>query len=145
MNFSFLLGKWPNVFDLMVKHKAVYMANGREVDFEYVLPGIQLIKKLIKTYINKTGITARNPEMLADIFNHTVEMPNYWNNFEIVDLSFMRRKDVVDFIQTIDSTRGIFLYRWGDAPLRYAVLALFTNTTQILHRARLGLPYCHPC
>jgi hypothetical protein len=83
--------------------------------------------------------------MFADVFNKTIEIPNYWNNFEIVDLSFMQRKEVVDFIQAIDESRGIFVYRWGDAPLRYIMLAIFAKPTQILHREQLGLAYCHPC
>ncbi|CAF3985538.1 unnamed protein product [Rotaria sp. Silwood2] len=142
---SQLLGKWPNVFEIMAKHKALYMANQREVDFEYILPGITLVRNLTIVYINKNKITVRNPAMFANIFDRTMEIPNYWNNFEIIDLSFMRRKEVVDFIQFVDESRGVFLYRWGDAPLRYITLALFVNSTQILHRKQLGLDYCHPC
>jgi hypothetical protein len=138
-------GKWPNVFDLMIKHQALYMANQREVDYEYVLPGVTRIRNLTVDYIMKKNLTVRNPDMFADVFNKTLEIPNYWNNIEVVDLTFMQRNDVMDFIKTIDESQGIFLYRWGDAPLRYITLALFTNTTQVLHRAKLGLGYCHPC
>jgi hypothetical protein len=141
----FLLGKWPNVFDLMIKSNAVYIANRREVDFEYILPGLTRVRNLTVDYINKHKIIPRNPAMFADIFNRTMEIPNYWNNFEVVDMSFMRRKQVVDFIQAVDESRGIFLYRWGDAPLRYIILALFANATEVLHREKLGLAYCHPC
>jgi hypothetical protein len=139
------LGKWPNVFDLMIKHQALYMANQREVDFEYVLPGITRIRNVTVDYIMKKNSTVRNPDMFADFFNKTLEIPNYWNNFEVVDLAFMQRKDVLDFIQMVDESQGIFLYRWGDAPLRYITLALFTNTTDVLHRVKFGLGYCHPC
>jgi mannosyltransferase len=83
--------------------------------------------------------------MLADVYNHTMELPNYWNNFEVVDLSFMRRKSVVEFIDAVDRSQGVFLYRWGDAPLRYITLALFANASEIIHRTQLGLAYCHPC
>jgi hypothetical protein len=138
-------GKWPNVFDLMIKHQALYMANQREVDYEYVLPGVTRIRNLTVDYIMKKNLTVRNPDMFADVFNKTLEIPNYWNNIEVVDLTFMQRNDVMDFIKTIDESQGIFLYRWGDAPLRYITLALFTNTTQVLHRPKLGLGYCHPC
>lgn len=140
-----LPGPWPNVFELMAQNQAVYMANGREVDFEYVLPGTKLIREVIINFIDRTKIIPRNPPMLADIFNRTLEIPNYWNNFEVVELAFIRRKDVLDFIDAVDRTHGIFLYRWGDAPLRYALLALFANATQILHRVKLQLGYCHPC
>jgi hypothetical protein len=129
----------------MVQRKALYMANQREVDFEYVLPGMTLARNLTAAYIITNNITVQNPDMVADIFNKTWEIPNFWNNIEAVDLSFMRRKDVLDFVRAIDESKGIFLYRWGDAPLRYITLALFANATQILHRHKLGLAYCHPC
>jgi len=129
----------------MIKHQALYMANQREVDFEYILPGMTRVRNLTAAYIIEKNITVRNPGMLADVFNKTWEIPNFWNNIEVVDLSFMRRKEVLDFIQAIDESKGIFLYRWGDAPLRYITLALFANASQILYRPKLGLGYCHPC
>jgi hypothetical protein len=141
----FFLGKWPNVFDILEKNQALYLANKKDVDIEYILPGLSLVRNLTAAYIAKNRIVVRNPVMLAEVFNHSVELPIFSNNFEVVDLSFMQREDVVDFTQTIDESKGIFLYRWGDAPLRYITLALFANATEILHRQALGLIYCHPC
>jgi hypothetical protein len=129
----------------MEKQQALYIANQRAVDYEYVLPGMTLVRNLTAAYIIKNNITVRNPDMLADVFNHTIEVPNYWNNIEVIDLSLMRQKEVLDFMKAIDESKGIFLYRWGDAPLRYITLALFANATQVLHREKLGLGYCHPC
>lgn len=129
----------------MDKHHAIYLANKKEADVEYLLPGLTLVRNFTAAYISQTQLVVRNPEMLADVFNHSVEVPHYWSNFEIIDLAFMQRKDVVDFIQAIDESRGIFLYRWCDAPLRYITLALFANATEILHRQTFGLIYCHPC
>jgi hypothetical protein len=142
---SQLIGNWTNVFDIMIKQQALYIANQREVDFNYVLPGLTLIRNLTAAYIAENKLIAQNPDLLADVFNHTVEVPNFWNNFEVVDLSFIRRKDVLDFTKAVDESKGIFLYRWGDAPLRYVTLALFANSSQILHRKNLELNYCHPC
>jgi len=129
----------------MVQRKALYMANQREVDFEYILPGMSLVRNLTAAYIIKNKITVQNPDMLADVFNKTMEIPNFWNNIEVIDLLFIQRKDVTDFIRAIDESRGIFLYRWGDAPLRYIMLALFAKPTEVLHRRQLDLGYCHPC
>jgi len=143
--YIFYLGKWPNVFDLMAQHKTIYMANKREVDFEYILPGLTLVRNFTAAYIANKRIIVRNPVLLADAFNHTIEVPHFWSNFEVIDLSFMKRDDVIDFTDAVDESKGIFLYRWGDAPLRYITLALFAHPTEILHRQQLGLIYCHPC
>ncbi|CAF3477807.1 unnamed protein product [Rotaria socialis] len=138
-------GKWPNVFEIIAKRQAVYMANRREVDFNYVVPGVTLVRNLTVAFMKKYKIKPRNPDMMADVFNHTIEIPNYWNNVEVIDLSLIRQIEVIDFMRWVDESRGIFLYRWGDAPLRYITLALFVNATQILHLNKLGLGYCHPC
>jgi hypothetical protein len=129
----------------MAKQQAVYMVNRREADNEYILPGLTLVRNLTAAFIAKNKITVQNPVMLANSFNHTVEVPTFWTHFEVIDLSFMQRDDVLDYIDAVDESTGIFLYRWGDAPLRYITLALFSNETQILYREKLGLMYCHPC
>ncbi|CAM4771339.1 unnamed protein product [Rotaria magnacalcarata] len=138
-------GRWPNVFEIIAKRQAVYIANRRVVDFEYVLLGITLVRNLTVAFMKKYNIRPRNPDMMADVFNHAIEIPNYWNNVEVIDLSLIRQTEVIDFMRWVDESRGIFLYRWGDAPLRYITLALFVNATQILHLHKLGLGYCHPC
>ncbi|CAM4860458.1 unnamed protein product [Rotaria socialis] len=142
---SQMLGKWPNVFEIIAKRQALYIANRREVDFDYVLPGMTLVRNITLAFIRKYNIRPRNPDMMADIFNRTLETPNYWNNVEVIDLSLIRQIEVIDFMRWVDESRGIFLYRWGDAPLRYITLALFVNATQILHLNKLELGYCHPC
>ena len=110
-----------------------------------MLPGLKRIRNLTVDFIAKHQIIPRNPGMLGDFFNHSIEIPNYWNNIEVIDLSFMQRTEVKAFINTVDESQGIFLYRWGDAPLRYIELALFAKPEEVLHRLQLGLEYCHPC
>ena len=43
------------------------------------------------------------------------------------------------------SNGGIFKYRWGDAVLRYLVLAIFAEDDQIINRNSTNIMYCHPC
>lgn len=129
----------------MEERQALYLANGREIDFEYVLPGLKRVRNLTVDFIAKHRIIPKNPAMLADFFNHSIETPNYWNNFEVMDLSFMQRREVKAFIEEVDQSKGIFLYRWGDAPLRFIELALFARANEVLHRKNLNLSYCHPC
>ncbi len=142
-NLSFLSGKWPNIFEIMAKQEVLYIANHKTRDFEHALPGITLVRNVTAAHIIKNNITALNPDMLTEIFNHTIEVPNYRTNIEVIDLSLMRRKEVLDFVKAIDESKGIFLYQWSDAPLRYITLALFANASQVLHRETLGLGYFH--
>ncbi|CAF1136853.1 unnamed protein product [Adineta ricciae] len=142
---SQLLESWPNVFEIMAKKRAIYMANQKETDFEIILRGTTIVRDLLTIYVNKSRIVPQNPTMFAEIYKRRWEVPVFWNNFEIIETSFMRRNEVIDFIHTVDESQGIFLYRWGDALLRFITLALFTNESQILHRVQLNFTYCHPC
>ena len=136
---------WPNVFEIMASERAIYMANHKTFDYEYVLPGILRIRNFTMEYIQKNKIVPQNPTMIADMFIKPQDIPVIYNNFEIVETSFMRRNDIRHFINAVDETQYIFLHRWGDAPLRYLMVALFINSTKVLHREHLRLGYCHPC
>jgi hypothetical protein len=68
----------------------------------------------------------------------------YGTNFEVMDLLFWRRPEVQQFVMFIDLSWGIFLSRWGDAPLRYLALTLFARPEQVVPRPAQWR-YNHPC
>jgi hypothetical protein len=129
----------------MIEHQALYLANVKAFDYENVLPGITQVRNLTADYIIKHKLIVRNHDMIVDMFDDPFTIPCFYNNLEVLDLSFIRRKEVVDFIQAVDESMGIFLYRWGDSTLRYIILAIFANETQVLYREDLKLAYCHKC
>jgi hypothetical protein len=141
---SKLTGKWINVFDEMRQKNAVYFANNVDVDLEEQLPGTMDLKRVTFDYVKQNHIKPKQFEMLRDAFgNNTVR--NYYNNFEVIKMEFFRRKKIRQWIESIDSTNGIFYYRWGDAILRYLTLALFAEQREVLHRLDYNLSYCHKC
>jgi hypothetical protein len=141
---SQLTGKWINIFDEMHHHNAVYFANNLDVDFEERLPGTMNLKRITFDYIKQNNIKPKQLKMLHSAFgNNTVR--TYYNNFEVVKMEFFRRKEICHWIETIDSTNGIFYYRWGDAVLRYLTLSLFAEQHEVLHRSHYNLSYCHKC
>ena len=64
----------------------------------------------------------------------------FFNNVEVVHLPSFRESSIQEFITTVDQSFNIYLRRWGDAPLRFALAALFFNESQICHYQR---PYVH--
>ena len=65
-------------------------------------------------------------------FFHSWRKPNiFYNNFELSRLNIWRRKEYRDYIEYIDQSKGIFLRRWGDAPVKSLALSLFTPWTKI--------------
>ncbi|CAF0997989.1 unnamed protein product [Adineta ricciae] len=141
---SKMTGHWINAFDEMRRRKAVYFANNVDIDIEEQLPGTMKLKQVTYEYLKQNHIEPKQPQVLRDAFgNNTVR--NYYNNFEIIKMEFFRRKEIRQWIESIDSTNGIFHYRWGDAILRYLTFAIFAKPNQVLHRPDYNLSYCHKC
>jgi hypothetical protein len=42
----------------------------------------------------------------------------FYNNWEIVDLSWLRSAEYADFFAAVDAAGGFYTNRWGDAPVR---------------------------
>ena len=49
------------------------------------------------------------------------------NNWEICDMDFFTQPQIKHFVDYIMETNGIYLYRWGDAILRYQVWPSLTR------------------
>ena len=54
----------------------------------------------------------------------------YYNNFEVVHVQSFLTEEVLDFAKNVDQSYQIYQSRWGDAPLRYATVNLFLNTSK---------------
>jgi hypothetical protein len=66
---------------------------------------------------------------------------SFYTNFEIAQLDFWRSPDFARFWEFINTERGIYLNRWGDAPLHFIALSLMVEEERI---ARLdGIGYRH--
>ena len=141
---SRVLSPWINVFEEMRARKAVYFANQIDVDEEKQLSGTMKLKYLTLRYINETNIAVKQPALLREGLGQD-SLRTYFNNFEVMKLEFFRRESVREWIETVDRTHGIFLYRWGDAILRYITMALFAEPNEVLHRSDYNLSYCHKC
>lgn len=61
-------------------------------------------------------------------------LPLFRTNFELSRRSFMQRKDVTQFHEQITENRPfpLFKHRWGDAVLRYLLVALFLPAKRII-------------
>jgi len=49
----------------------------------------------------------------------------FYTNFEISDLNFWRSKQYQDFFNYIDQAKGIYMHRWGDAPIHTFAISIF--------------------
>lgn len=71
-----------------------------------------------------------NPPQISEKMK--ISMPViYYNNFFITKTDFWQRDDVQQTISDLDATGNIFYYRWGDAPLQTAVVALHAEPSRV--------------
>lgn len=56
---------------------------------------------------------------------------HFWTNFEITDMDFLRSPIYEEFMAHLDSVKGFYYERWGDAPVRSLALALFADKSRI--------------
>eukprot|EP00823_Brevimastigomonas_motovehiculus_P000062 TRINITY_DN10166_c0_g1_i1.p1 TRINITY_DN10166_c0_g1~~TRINITY_DN10166_c0_g1_i1.p1 ORF type:complete len:422 (-),score=9.94 TRINITY_DN10166_c0_g1_i1:154-1419(-) len=60
--------------------------------------------------------------------------PMFYTNFELVRVSLLRSERYQNFFKYLDRLGGIYMHRWGDAPIRWLGLATF------LERSRTVMP-----
>lgn len=125
-----------NLFKLMNKH-VVYMHNKILNDAPSVVKGL---KQFTHSLVKVLKVNVKDKRKYRLTFKKTALI--YYNNFEICRMNFFRSVEMFQFINLIDLSYGQFIYRWGDAPLRYISLSLFAE-----NYSKISLPksviYCH--
>ena len=103
----------------------------------------ETFRELIKC----VGIKPANPAMMAyESYLAKYGHQGLFNDhFEVVRVPFMRRPDVMAFVERLTEYEpyGVFRWRWGDHIVRYALLALFAPPRSLDLRPLQH--YRHPC
>ena len=120
------------------------MSNHEKEEAAELLPGTELMEIVVREYVSINNIHPKGLSRWARAFP-TGSVLTYENNFEIVYVPFFKQNHVKDFISYIEDSLGIFLYRWGDAGIRYVTLALFAEDDEVISRDHFNMKYQHPC
>ena len=65
----------------------------------------------------------------------------YFTNFEIVKPLSFRDSGYMDLYKYLDNTGGIYMHRWGDAPIRYAGINMLMGNSGVMEI--LDIKYTH--
>ena len=76
-------------------------------------------------------------------FNDWKESDIYYNNFEISSMRIWLSKDYANYIDYIDRTGGIYLYRWGDAPIKSIAVTMFIPRGRTYIFSDIGYKHQH--
>jgi hypothetical protein len=118
----------------------VYVHNGEFVDQAFVCENLETFAR---DYVRYFEIQVRNRHAWDSAFMWG-GVTGYYNNLELMDIKFWMRRDVQHFVQFVDASWGTYLWRWGDAPLRYIALAIFATPNMVRGRPSEWY-YNHPC
>jgi hypothetical protein len=124
----------------LLRKDVVYVKNGDFLDHAGVCTNLET---LARDYVRYFGINVRNPGAWEGAFSWGAVM-GYYNNLELMDIRFWMRPEVQHFVEFVDASWGTYLWRWGDAPLRYVALAMFATPGMIVERP-FEWRYDHPC
>lgn len=86
----------------------------------------------------------------AEMDDEHMEMRVFSTNIEWFHIPAFQRPDVVEWIDEVVQSGGIYRHRWGDAPLRTILATRFFNTTavgrfcQFSYQHSIWIPF-HPC
>jgi len=126
---SFIKSKWPtDPFLYMKQNQKVYAYHEIAVDADWVTVGLY---EFVLDYKKRHHIAEDHfPEI--SISGRRDWYPMYQNNFEIIDLNwYWNHEGIKNFTKEVDLNYGIYVHRWGDAPLRYTVYNLYAEQSQL--------------
>ncbi len=106
--------------------------------FEYGYNNIQKDQAqcIINLWSNATAfIKMSKVKFKPRYFYKWPERGMFYNNFEISKTSIWKEEIYQEFIDYLDHARGIYVNRWGDAPIKSIGLSLFLDKSK-LHKFR---------
>lgn len=86
------------------------------------------------------AIQKDNPKVIENLWstvnrkysNSIEEGLMYYTNFELGKVSWFLTSGYMEFYNYLDSSGGIYIHRWGDAPIKYLGINLLMNSKNIV-------------
>lgn len=109
-------------------------AKERDLIYGYCEPAVQIdnpnvvvgLKSFTKDFISKN-----NPSTFVNIDN-IIEGKMFYTNFELGKIDWFKNSNYWSFYDSIDKSGGIYINRWGDAPVKYLGVTLFCEPNKII-------------
>ena len=129
---SFLLGP------VMKDPFATLKNSGRQYGYMVVTQEDESVVKGLwnttKEYMRLRGLTRETAGFLQRHLNDRGEWNRnmFYTNFEITSLAFWKSQAYRDFFDFVDQSNGIYMHRWGDAPIHLLAVALLLPEDKVL-------------
>ena len=93
---------------------------------------VETFNPWVSEHLAATGLRPTIPPLPTDDI--------YFTNFFVTRIGWWRQPAVRRFLDAVNASGGIYLHRWGDAPIQTAVIRLLATPGSALH---LALDYVH--
>lgn len=114
---------------------------GKNASYGYCAPAIQYDNPLvIKDLWDFSKKYSQGKQTYIDI-DKIPEGMMFYTNFEIGNINNIISSGYIDYYKAIDESNGIYLNRWGDAPIKYIGINLFLPPEGIV--PVVGFAYQH--
>jgi len=117
-----------DVFDFMKHNEFVY--GWTILMYEEPRISADTLWKATLEYIKMKGIMPADLDAITTLYG-SYDRCHYWNNFEVLDLSFFRSPAYQDYYNFLDKRGGFYLYRWGDALVRTIALHMLVPPSKV--------------
>jgi len=109
-------------------------AKQNDLIYGYCEPAVQIdnpkvvegLKEFTKNYIVSNNITA-----YTDI-DSIPEGKMFYTNFELGKIDWFINSEYINYFNAIENNGGIYIKRWGDAPIKYLGINLFCDPKHII-------------
>jgi hypothetical protein len=121
-------------FDVMKKHGRVYGYN--VVAFEDASVADGLFDAVKHHFAHGATSKSLGNHVNSKDWNKSM----FYTNFEISRVDFWRSPEYQRFFQDVDKAAGIYMRRWGDAPIHFLAVAALLKDEQL---EAFSMPYWH--
>lgn len=101
-------------------------------------------------YLRDTNHTPLHTKMWQTVLawqTRGTALPSFYNNFEVTRVDFFRQPRVAAYQRHVTERppHGVFVHRWGDAPVRYLTVALFARPDQLVRGLNKQYGHSNTC
>lgn len=111
-------------------------SESKNLTYGYCAQAVQLDNPLVVIGLKEFSVDFVESNNLENyVFIHPKSIENgkmYYTNIEIGDVSWFKNSDYHNYYKAIDENGGIYIHRWGDAPIKYIGVNLFCDPSKII-------------
>lgn len=134
-----------DLFSLMARGGYTYAYQQERLDYLFVTEGLWHSALGFLYASNLTPAWSHLTSILPSFEQANTSMvPMYYNNFEILHVpGYLALPRLREWLAWVDASCGIYLHRWGDAPLRWLTVHFFVDPLRVLQVTGDLLKYKH--